>query len=169
MPGAQRKQQAEVTVKAVSNGKTAERRFTVTLEQQPDSVPTPIVDCHDRFPQSTHVNMSCADKWAAIYYTLDGSEPDTTSLRYTEPFRIDKTLTLKVAAFDDGVWSPIVTRNLVVDPLGVGEIFVDNGLLYIPEGAKVFNAAGIEVKAGKLEKGIYVVVYKGESTKILIE
>ena len=168
-PLSQRKQQAEVTVKAISNGKVAERRFTVTLEQRPDSVPTPVVDCHDRFPQSTHVNMSCADQWAAIYYTLDGTEPDTTSLRYTEPFRIDKTLTLKVAAFDDGVWSPVVTRNLVVDPLGVGEIFVDNGLLYVPEGAKVFNAAGIEVKAGKLEKGIYVVVYKGESTKILIE
>lgn len=168
-PLSQRKQQAEVTVKAISNGKVAERRFNVTLEQRPDSVPTPLVDCHDRFPVSTHVNMSCADQWAEIYYTLDGTEPDTTSLRYTEPFRIDKTLTLKVAAFDDGVWSPVVTRNLVVDPLGVGEIFVDNGLLYVPEGAKVFNAAGIEVKAGKLEKGIYVVVYKGESTKILIE
>ncbi|MGM9864502.1 MAG: leucine-rich repeat protein [Lepagella sp.] len=168
-PLSQRKQQAEVTVKVISNGKVAERRFNVTLEQRPDSVPTPAVDCHDRFPVSTHVTMTCSDPYAAIYYTTDGTDPTLESARYTETFRLAESCTLKVAAYDDGVWSPVATRTLVVDPAGVDGIYLDGNLLTVPEGARVFNAAGIEVKAGKLEKGIYVVVHKGESTKIMVE
>ena len=169
MPGVRRKQQAEVTVKAISNGKTAERRFTVTMEQRPDSVPTPLVDCHDRFPVSTHVTMSCADPYAAIYYTTDGTDPTLESARYSETFRLAESCTLKVAAYDDGVWSPIATRTLVVDPTGVDGIFLDGNLLTVPEGAEVFTAAGLRIPAGRMEKGIYIIVYKGDTLKIEVK
>lgn len=38
----------------------------------------------------------------AIYYTLDGSEPDTTSTKYTEPFTIANTINLKAVTAKDG-------------------------------------------------------------------
>ena len=37
-----------------------------------------------------------------IKYTLDGSEPDTNSLKYTEPFILNKNAIIKSAAFKDG-------------------------------------------------------------------
>lgn len=42
-----------------------------------------------------------ADEPAQIYYTLDGSEPDTGSYRYTAPISISDTTTLKCMAVDD--------------------------------------------------------------------
>lgn len=39
---------------------------------------------------------------AKIYYTLDGSEPDTTSTFYTDIFEISKTTTIKAGVFVDG-------------------------------------------------------------------
>ena len=168
-PLSQRKQQAEVTVKAISNGKVAERRFNVTLEQRPDSVPTPLVDCHDRFPVSTHVTMSCADPYAAIHYTTDGTDPTLESARYTETFRLAESCTLKVAAYDDGVWSPVVSRSLVVDPTGVDGIYLDGNRLTVPEGAEVFTPAGLRIPAGRMEKGIYIIVYKGNTLKIEVK
>lgn len=38
----------------------------------------------------------------SVYYTLDGSEPDTTSYVYTEPFSISNTTTVKAVCFREG-------------------------------------------------------------------
>jgi len=37
-----------------------------------------------------------------VYYTLDGSDPDTTSLLYTEPIVIDTSVIIKTGIFDHG-------------------------------------------------------------------
>ncbi len=37
-----------------------------------------------------------------IYYTLDGTEPTTSSLKYTKPFAVSKTTKIKAAIFRDG-------------------------------------------------------------------
>lgn len=37
-----------------------------------------------------------------IYYTLDGSEPDTTSLQYQGPFNVNKPAIIKAATFKNG-------------------------------------------------------------------
>ena len=54
-------------------------------------------------------------KEAEIRYTLDGSEPNPSSLKYDKPFTIDATTTLKVAAFDrrDKVSAPNKTNYFV--------------------------------------------------------
>jgi hypothetical protein len=38
---------------------------------------------------------------AKVYYTIDGSEPTSSSLLYQKPFTLEKTATIKAAAFQD--------------------------------------------------------------------
>ncbi len=51
----------------------------------------------------TKVAISCSTEGAAIYYTLDGSEPTTASILYTEPITIDKEMTVKAIAVKAGL------------------------------------------------------------------
>jgi beta-galactosidase len=48
------------------------------------------------------VSLSCDEANASIYYTLDGSEPTTKSMRYKKPFQINQTCELTVKAFASG-------------------------------------------------------------------
>lgn len=71
-----------------------------------------------------------ADAGAAIYYTLDGSDPAFNGTRYTEPFSYKVGATLKAcAAFDlNGSRSETVTKKL--DSLGIDPtVSVKNGML----------------------------------------
>ncbi|MEG1905589.1 MAG: alpha-L-fucosidase [Bacteroidales bacterium] len=46
------------------------------------------------------VTLSSGDRNAEIYYTLDGSEPTASSLRYTEPFELASKGTVKAITYD---------------------------------------------------------------------
>ena len=71
-------------------------------------VTTPYVVAENKlFLDNIKVSLACDTKGAAIYYTLDGSEPTKKSQLYTEPFQINKTTTVKMQAFvDDRVSLP---------------------------------------------------------------
>ena len=46
------------------------------------------------------VTISTYNKGLTIYYTLDGSDPDSKSAKYSEPFLLNKKATVKAIAFD---------------------------------------------------------------------
>ena len=48
------------------------------------------------------ITLSCLNKNAAIYYTLDGTEPTTESTLYTEPLTFTEVATIKAIAVADG-------------------------------------------------------------------
>ena len=60
------------------------------------------------------VGLQCKDNDVKIYYTLDGSEPDTSSNPYTSPFRVNQTTTIKAMACKDGAM-PSYTFTAVVE------------------------------------------------------
>ena len=65
-------------------------------------VTTPYMNSDVRlFLNKMEVSLSCDTKEVKIFYTLDGSEPDKTSMKYSKPFLINKTTTLKMCAFVD--------------------------------------------------------------------
>jgi alpha-mannosidase len=53
---------------------------------------------HHNFLDSTMVSITTPIPGAAIFYTVDGREPDMRSLSYDGPFPVDKTTTVKARA-----------------------------------------------------------------------
>ncbi len=84
------------------------------------------------FLKETSVSMSCDTKGAEIYYTLDESEADQQSKRYTEPFIITKSTMVNMRAFVDGRPSlpatSVFRKTKLGQPANPGK--VTSGLLY---------------------------------------
>lgn len=57
------------------------------------------------------VTITALSDSVAIYYTTDGSEPNTSSTIYTQPFIIDSNTTVKAKGFRQG-WTPSETRTV---------------------------------------------------------
>jgi len=51
------------------------------------------------------VTISCSTSGTTIYYTTDGTDPDTTDTQYTSPVHIATTTTLKAIAYHN-LWEP---------------------------------------------------------------
>lgn len=67
--------------------------------------------------EGTDVTLTCATPGASIYYTVDGSTPDSTDTLYTTPIEITDDVTIKAVAYRDGFNSSAVVT-------AVYEIFV---------------------------------------------
>ncbi|NNF33919.1 MAG: hypothetical protein HKN68_07410 [Saprospiraceae bacterium] len=70
-------------------------------------VDTPIFD------DTTRIEMSLSFKNVKIYYTLDGSDPDTISLIYESPFLIDRTTSVKAISYKDGWKTSEVVEKVI--------------------------------------------------------
>ena len=65
----------------------------------PPIVTTPyITDTEKLFKGEQTVKIACDTEGAEIFYTLDGTEPNRESKRYTTPFTIRKTTTIRMKA-----------------------------------------------------------------------
>lgn len=96
------------------------------------------------------VTLSAGDRNAKIYYTLDGSEPSTSSNCYTEPFELASRGTVKAITYDAvfGKTSPIGTKRfdlpsshyqLLYPSVEKAQIIFDgsvNNCYWLPKGAQ---------------------------------
>ena len=74
-------------------------------------VTPPTIDSEAFFDDQTTVTMT-ADEGADIYYTADWSVPTDASTKYTGPFTISETTTIKAIAVKDGVGSAVTTKTI---------------------------------------------------------
>ena len=66
------------------------------------------------YTDAQNVTITCETPGAEIRYTLDGSEPSTSSTLYTGAINLSSSITLKVRAFKSGwVESDIVTQTYI--------------------------------------------------------
>jgi predicted alpha-1,2-mannosidase len=61
------------------------------------------------FKDNCTVSLLCDEKDAKIFYTTDGSEPDTTSLLYADKFVIAESKIIKAKAFKTGLFASYTT------------------------------------------------------------
>ncbi|GLX66457.1 S-layer homology domain-containing protein [Paenibacillus glycanilyticus] len=81
-----------------------------------NSVATPGVSIPSgRYEQSVSVSLSSATAGSDIYYTLDGTMPDDTSLKYNgAPIELTATTNLSVIAEKDDIWSEPATYGYII-------------------------------------------------------
>jgi len=102
---------------------------TITVVSSSDFVAEPTVtltgNMHstDTYFYSVNVSMS-GENGAAVYYTLDGTEPTSASTLYTTPFTLTQTTTLKSVAVLNGNSSNVVTHTITI--LDYNPLFFEN-------------------------------------------
>jgi len=64
------------------------------------------------FTAAQNVAIACTTADATIYYTLDGSDPTTTSAVYTESIEVSETTTIKAFAVKDGMLDSEIATGL---------------------------------------------------------
>jgi len=106
-------------VKAAAYFEQSKYSPTATICLAPATAVAPVITPEDGSvfqSLSQPVVITCNTEDALVYYTTDGSDPTTNSLRYTSPFCIAKTTTVKAKAFSPTLFdSGISTARLTCD------------------------------------------------------
>lgn len=89
------------------------------------SLPAPTIEGEAAFTSSTTVTIKSSESVASIYYTLDGTEPTTESIRYKDPFVLDKTTTVKAIAVYKTVTSPVASMDFKLIDLSAPQTIRD--------------------------------------------
>lgn len=75
----------------------------VEIQGDPLVYLAPRIKCFaPRFYDSREVELEASSPLLSLHYTLDGSEPQSGSPRYTKKIEIDRSCTIKVRAYHDG-------------------------------------------------------------------
>ena len=143
----------QVKITAISVSYTTTGTNTTYYWSCPPSIAQPSITVADNFYISTEVSIS-GPAGASIYYTLDGTDPTSSSTAYTAPFTIGATKTIKAIAIKDDVESEIAsitaTKNLATPTVTVsGDLTLDlNGETNVCAGtltaAVTYNDAAVQ-------------------------
>lgn len=87
-------------------------KIVVTVgEADPNDVAAPTISGDTQFEESTTVTITATDAEAALFYTIDGGDPTTSGIAYTEPFTLTETATVMAAAKKGDKWSNVVSKE----------------------------------------------------------
>ena len=89
-----------------------------------DTLPAPVFSVPEgTYTEPQTVELTVDDPIAAIYYTLDGTDPDTNdaAIYYEEPIEITETTIVKAYAWSPYAYSsPVVVAKYVIDTTSTG-------------------------------------------------
>ena len=127
---------ANIVAIAVKDGVKSE--YTrVSIEQiTPDAPVISPADGAEFRSETCEVTISCATDGAEIYYTLDGSEPNKESaIKYTAPFTIADTTTIKSVAVGGPLSSEVIVATLTKRSLTLAEAAGAVDLIFTTDAA----------------------------------
>ena len=75
----------------------------------------PVMSPHGgTFDGSVQISLSTSEPGADIRYTLDGSVPGPSDMRYEKPFKLTETAVLRARAYKDGFTRSITTQEVFI-------------------------------------------------------
>lgn len=95
--------EGQTTIFAVACDNSNLKAECVVNVNMPKVVTPNILPDGGSFSNSQEVTITCDTEGAEIYYTIDGSEPTVESARYTVPFTVRTTTTIKAFAVKNGM------------------------------------------------------------------
>lgn len=128
-------------------------------------VPVPsVIGGYYNTPQQ--ISLSSSVNSAAIYYTLDGSEPNQNSSIYNSPISISSTKVLRCIAYKDGyIPSPITTHSYLFEtPTNFATISL------VTEESNWTGPNGINEisnRSNGIEKPVHIEFFESEGTRVL--
>ena len=130
-----------------------------------DIISKPTISAEDNFLGNTEVTIEAAEG-CDIYYTTDGSEPTSSSTKYTEAFTIWETTTVKAIAVKDDKTSDIAEKTFNLVPLEgttigyLNEKTEDQAWVHLKlEGAVVTYVDGKNIYLRDIENGKALMLY----------
>lgn len=87
------------------------QKVEVTIDGSTDVLAAPTISGDTQFEESTTVTITAPDAEAALFYTIDGGDPTTSGIAYTEPFTLTETATVMAAAKKGDKWSSVVSKE----------------------------------------------------------
>lgn len=87
------------------------QKVEVTIDGSTDVLASPTISGDTQFEESTTVTITAPDAEAALFYTIDGGDPTTSGIAYTDPFTLTETATVKAAAKKGDKWSSVVSKE----------------------------------------------------------
>ena len=112
-----------------------------SLTRVREGVTTPAIDAASSFTGSkTKVSISCATEGAVVRYTLDGNEPNSHSTKYTGPFYVTDSCTVKAYAVKPDCLNSEVATFAIEKVWGIGDTMgkPDHGFTTGGDGDKAF-------------------------------
>ena len=88
----------------------------------PESRPVSVITEFDPENLRYKITLDAGEPGLKIYYTLDGSEPNSNSKLYKEPFEINRTGFLQAGAFKEGVRYGEVAKKSFTSHLASGKL-----------------------------------------------
>lgn len=152
-----------------TNGQARVTSISVTYDGggvTPPSVATPVISGEAEFTESTQVTITCETEGAAIFFTMDGSDPSATNGGvYAGPLTVDHTMTIKAVAYDseNAAYSAIASKTFTkVEPaqaitcLEVYQKAKNDAVLLNPVTVTYSNGANVWVMDGSASMLIYL-------------
>ncbi len=102
--GQQSAQYVQLSVSKSSNNDTTTALAEIEIYHEREQVSAPTANVESGFySDPIQVTLSSETQDATIYYTTDGSTPDTSSASYSEPIDVSVNTTIKAIATKDGL------------------------------------------------------------------
>lgn len=99
------------------------------------NVATPVIEAAESFTGSkTRVTFSCATEGALIRYTLNGNDPNSHSTKYTGPFDVTESCTVKAYAVLADYLDSAVAAFAITKVWGIGDTMGDPDQAFTTDG-----------------------------------
>lgn len=133
------------TVTAASGNQIQINKIEITLaDESGDHLAAPTISGNTNFTESATVTITAADG-ATIYYTTNGQDPDQREgTKYTAPFTISETTTVKAIAYKGDLESSIATQEFTKKEIkAASDIAAFNSLADKDEAVLTLNNAKV--------------------------